>query len=221
MTRKGVLSMAQAVTPIEAETRSQRKLILSLLFGAVVSTVGISNTRALFDPIDQIAAVRATPSAMAALTGEGPAVGAVPVRFIAAPVGAARRGGTRNALAAAVPAAGVVPAGGQPAPAGAPGIEDVVAVPPAAPAAPAGPPVAPGPSGGPTPFGPPTPPSINNPGGPGDPTTNPPPTDPTNPTNPVDPTTPLPEPETWAMMILGFAIVGGIFYRSRRQLAHS
>jgi hypothetical protein len=38
-------------------------------------------------------------------------------------------------------------------------------------------------------------------------------------TNGVPPVTAVPEPSTWAMMLLGFAGLGFVFRQSRRQLS--
>lgn len=52
-------------------------------------------------------------------------------------------------------------------------------------------------------------------GGPGNPNPTDP-TTPTNPTNPTDPVAAVPEPGTWAMMILGFGFCAGAMRRRRK-----
>lgn len=54
------------------------------------------------------------------------------------------------------------------------------------------------------------------PGGPTGPTDPANPVDPTNPTNPTDPVGAVPEPGTWVMMIVGFALCGASLRRRRK-----
>jgi len=193
--------MASRGFTLKDEERRRQLTIAALAAGLVISTLPVTNERALFSPFADLPLLgEFSPVAYAMFTGFGPGGGGRFPGGMGGPLGPRAGGppvgGTPTAFAAPLPPAG-----------------PTAAAPPAPPA----PPVAnfarpiDGPFGSTTPgspisqgFGPGD--ALGVPGGPGPISIVPGNALPT-------PTTPVPEPAAWAMLMLGFATIGGLLRR--------